>query len=97
MRIEKNGKKTVLARGLPQPVSCLRLKDGAFVISCLAGSPRILEADGSLSVLIPEIGASGINVIPDGDDAFIFCVISDGTVERVALGGSAGNRTATQS
>ena len=96
VRIEKNGKKTVLARGLPQPVSCLKFKDGAFVISCLNGSPHIMEADSSLSVLIPEISASGINIIPDGDNAFIFCVISDGTVERVTLGGTAGKRTVTR-
>lgn len=93
VRIEKNGKKTVLAKGLPQPVSCLKLKEGAFVISCLAGSPHILEADGSISVLIPEITSSGINIIPDGENAFIFCVISDGTVEHVTLGGKPGKRT----
>lgn len=93
VRIERSGKKTVLAKGLPQPVSFLRLKDGAFVISCLAGSQHILEADGSLSALIPEITSSGINIIPDGENAFIFCVISDGTVERVTLGGKPGKRT----
>lgn len=93
VRIESNGKKTVLARGLPQPVSCLKLKDGAFIISCLDGSPHILEADGTLSVLIPEITSSGINIIQDGEDAFIFCAISDGTVERVTLYGKTGKRT----
>ena len=93
VRIEKNGRKTVLAEDLPQPVSCLKLKDGALIISCLSGSPRILEKNGKLSVLIPEITSSGINIIPDEDDSFIFCVISDGTVERVTLGGKPGNRT----
>ena len=98
VRVERNGRKIVLANGLPQPVSVLKMKDGATVISCLAGSPRILEADGTLSVLIPEITASGINIIADGADAFLFCVISGksggGTVERVTLGGNAKKRTA---
>lgn len=98
VRIEKNGRKTVLAHGLPQPVSVLKINDGALIISCLAGSPRILETDGRISVLIDEIRSSGINIIADGDDAFIFCVISDknggGTVERVTLGGVPGSRTA---
>ena len=96
VRIEKNGRKTVLARGLPQPVAVMKLKDGACVISCLAGSPRILESDGTLSVLIPEIKASGINIIPDGENSFLFCVISDGTVERVTLGGTPKKRTVTR-
>ena len=83
LRIEKDGKKTVIAKGLPQPVSLLKLKDGSYIISCLAGSPRRLDGEGKLSVFIPEITASGINIIPDGDDAFILCAISDGTVERI--------------
>lgn len=94
VRIEWNGTQTVLARGMPRPVSCLRLSDGAIVISCLGGPPHILESDGKLDVLLPEIGASGINIIPDGDNRFIFCVISDGTVERVTLSGPAHHRTA---
>ncbi len=93
VRIERDGTKTVVASGMPQPVSCLRLSDGAFIISCLNGLPHILESDGKLDVLIPEIGASGINIIPDGDNQFILCVISDGTVERVTLSGPAHHRT----
>ncbi len=85
VRIERDGGKTMLAKGLPQPVSLLKLNDGSYVISCLAGSPRRLDADGVLSVFIPEITSSGINIIPDGDDSFILCVISGGTVERIAL------------
>lgn len=85
LRIEHNGGKTVLARDLPQPVSVLKMKDGPYIISCLAGNLYRLDADGKLSVFLPEIAASGINIIPDGDDAFILCVISDGTVERITL------------
>ena len=93
LRIEKDGRKTIIARGLPQPVSILRMKDGSYIISCLAGSLRRLDGDGELSVFISEITSSGINIIPDGsvgnplrgDDAFILCVISSGTVERITL------------
>ena len=85
VRIEKDGSKSVLASGLPQPVSLLKLRDGSYIISCLSGSPRRLAPDGTMAVFIPEITASGINIIPDGSDAFILCVISDGTVERITL------------
>ena len=85
MRIEHDGRQTVLASGLPQPVALIKMSDGSFIISCLAGSPRRLAPDGTLSVFIPEISSSGINIVPDGDEAFILCVISDGTVERITL------------
>ncbi len=85
IRIEPDGTQTVIADGLPQPVALIKMKDGSFIISCLSGSPRRLAPDGTLTVFIPEITASGINMIPDGGDAFIMCVISDGTVERIRL------------
>ncbi|MBQ8089933.1 MAG: hypothetical protein IJ233_04270, partial [Pyramidobacter sp.] len=80
VRIEPDGSRTVIAGGLPQPVALIKMKGGSFIISCLAGSPRRLAPDGTLTVFIPEISSSDISMVPDGDDAFIMCVISGGTV-----------------
>ncbi|MCM1321928.1 MAG: hypothetical protein NC041_09190 [Bacteroides sp.] len=94
--IDKNGRKKVLAENLPQPVSCLKMKDGSIVISCLNGSPHILAPDETVSVLIPQISSSGINIIPDGQNSFLFCVISDGTVERVTVSKNSESYTAAR-
>ena len=41
VRVDRDGAKTAIAEGLPQPVSVLKMKDGSYIISCLAGSPRL--------------------------------------------------------
>lgn len=89
VRIEKDGKKTVVARGLPQPVSVLR-REKKLVVSCLSGPIYTVDSSGNAQVLTPGVRGSGINIVPDGDDAFYICVISSGTVERITMNG---NRT----
>jgi sugar lactone lactonase YvrE len=86
IRIERDGRKTVVASGLPQPVSVLKM-GSKLVISCLSGPIYTVDATGKAQILTPGVMGSGINIVPDGIDAFYICVISSGTVERITMDG----------
>ncbi len=86
VRIEKDGKKTFVTSGLPQPVSLLKRGD-KLVISCLSGPIYTVDSSGKAQVLTPGVMGSGINIVPDEDDAFYICVISSGTVEWITMKG----------
>lgn len=86
VRIEKDGRKTVVASGLPKPVSVLR-RGNTLVVSCLDGPIYAIDSSDNALVLTPGVLGSGINIVPDGDDAFYICVISSGTVERITMNG----------
>jgi DNA-binding beta-propeller fold protein YncE len=87
VRVEKDGTQTIVARGLPQPVAVLK-RGGKLVISCLSGPVYTVDSSGKAHVLTPGITGSGINIVPDTDDAFYICVISSGTVERITMNGA---------
>jgi len=86
VRIENDGKKTVVASGLPQPVSVLK-RGSKLVVSCLSGPIYTVDSSGNAQVLTPGVVGSGINIVPDEDDAFYICIISSGTVERITMNG----------
>ena len=86
VRIEKDRTQTVVASGLPQPVSVLKRGD-KLVVSCLSGPIYTVDSSGKAEVLTPGVMGSGINIVPDGNDAFYICVISSGTVERITMYG----------
>lgn len=77
----------LISKGHIQPVAIAKRPDGSFVVSSLSGGVEYLGLDGKISLLCDSLRGTGINILPDGTNAFIMSVINEGTVERISMDG----------
>jgi len=76
-----------VAAGLVQPVAVWRRSDSGLVVSSLTSGLSKVDGEGQISALAPTVQGSGINLVPDGADAFWVSILNEGTVEHITMAG----------